>query len=312
MPVGAGLNVIDLRGVDPADGIDVAGAGLLLVGSAAAFGAWAGHGVPIGVVPAVVAAAAAASERFEALHLLVGPGEEAAAERAADWAAVRGMACGVAEGVLDVVARIGPAPMMGPGGGGDRSADRGGADRCVGGAAGAVGGGGADVVRGGYAAARDAGGRGGRVAVRDGRGRAGAGGRVGSGGVRPGVGGGAGVCGGAVRGGGGAGGVRAGGRGGVKPGSGARGAMGDAGAGWTRAGGVGRRAEPAACAGASAVRRTGAAGGDRGIQRAVPGGFRVQHGAGNAGVAVLGDLGAAERRSVGAVIPAGPGAGVRL
>ena len=115
MPVGAGLNVIDLRGVDPADAIDVAGAGLLLVGSAAAFGAWATRDVPIGVVPAVVEAAAGASERFEALHLLVGAGEEAAAERAADWAAARGMACGVAEGGLDLVARLGPAPAMGPG-----------------------------------------------------------------------------------------------------------------------------------------------------------------------------------------------------
>ncbi|MDP9096531.1 MAG: hypothetical protein M3N26_08285, partial [Pseudomonadota bacterium] len=41
MPVGAGLNVIDLRGVDPAEDIALAGAGLLLVGSAAAYGAWA-------------------------------------------------------------------------------------------------------------------------------------------------------------------------------------------------------------------------------------------------------------------------------
>ena len=115
MPVGAGLNVLDLRLVGPADGIDIAGAGLLLVGSAAAFGAWARHDVPIGVVPAVADVAAAASERFEALHLLVGPGEVEAAERAADWAAARGMACGVAEGALDVVAQIGPAPVMGPG-----------------------------------------------------------------------------------------------------------------------------------------------------------------------------------------------------
>lgn len=116
MPVGAGLNVIDLRGVDPAEDIALTGAGLLLVGSAAAYGAWAVRApdVPIGVVPAVVEVAAGASARMEALHLLVG-GDESEAQAAADWAALRGMACGVAEGSLAAVARLGPAPVMEPG-----------------------------------------------------------------------------------------------------------------------------------------------------------------------------------------------------
>ena len=116
MPVGAGLNVIDLRGVDPAEEVSIGGAGLLLVGSAAAYGAWAvrARDVPIGVVPAVVTVAAGASARMEALHLLVGD-DENEAQAAADWAALRGMACGVAEGSLAAVARLGPAPVMGPG-----------------------------------------------------------------------------------------------------------------------------------------------------------------------------------------------------
>ncbi|MDT7950305.1 MAG: class I SAM-dependent methyltransferase [Acetobacteraceae bacterium] len=117
LPVGAVLNVIDLRDVAASEEVALAGAGLLLVGSAAAYGAWAARGVeqPIGVVPAVVEVAALASERFAALHLLVGPGEAEAAEGAARWAAARGMACGVAEGSLAQVARFGAAPPLAPG-----------------------------------------------------------------------------------------------------------------------------------------------------------------------------------------------------
>lgn len=115
MVEGAALNVVDLRGVDPADDVRLGGAGLLLVGSAVAFGAWAARtAVPIGVVPAVVEVAAAASARMEALHLLVGE-DESEAQAAADWAALRGMACGVAEGSLAAVTRLGPAPVMAPG-----------------------------------------------------------------------------------------------------------------------------------------------------------------------------------------------------
>lgn len=115
MVEGIGLNVVDLRGVDPADDVRLGGAGLLLVGSAVAFGAWAARtAVPIGVVPAVVEVAAGASARMEALHLLVGE-DESEAQAAADWAALRGMACGVAEGSLAAVTRLGPAPVTGSG-----------------------------------------------------------------------------------------------------------------------------------------------------------------------------------------------------
>ena len=53
IPVGAMLNVIDLRGIDPADTIDLRGADLLLVGSATAYGAWAIRAgtIPLAVIP---------------------------------------------------------------------------------------------------------------------------------------------------------------------------------------------------------------------------------------------------------------------
>ncbi len=109
MPVGEVLQVLDVRGAAP--GPVPAGVGLLLAGSAAAFGAWAGRGVPVAVVPPVVAVRAAASGGFGALHILPGRGTEGLARAAAGWARLRRKACGV-EGGLALVGELGAAPLM--------------------------------------------------------------------------------------------------------------------------------------------------------------------------------------------------------
>ncbi len=117
LPANDALHVVDLRGAEPAATTGLEGAGLLLVGSAAAYGGWAARapGVPIAVVPPVAGPGGTGGERLAALHLLIGDGREDEAEAAADWAAVRGMACGVADGGDAAAARFGPAPPIAPG-----------------------------------------------------------------------------------------------------------------------------------------------------------------------------------------------------
>ena len=119
MPVGTTLNVLDVRGNEP--GRVPAGAGLLLVGSEPAFGAWARYAedVPIAVVPAAVVVSGEASGAFRTLLLIAGRDADALAERAADWARAQNMACGLADAAgargLALLARIGPPPASADG-----------------------------------------------------------------------------------------------------------------------------------------------------------------------------------------------------
>ena len=114
MPVGPMLNVLDVRGAAP--GKPPPGAGLLLVGSEAEFGAWAAVDVPIAIVPPVIAPRGEPCDGLSALHIVAGTDAAGLAERACAWARARDLPCGLADAAgvrgLALLARAGPAPEL--------------------------------------------------------------------------------------------------------------------------------------------------------------------------------------------------------